>query len=480
MGDVLKFKTEEDRTAAMIAVEETAEGLQKLDDIRNAVIEADAPVPSGGGVPAEKPLETPTPPPAKEQPPAELKTFTITAADLPEGFDTPGKVFKSFKEGRDLIERQTHFIKEKLQQSDRSESEQAALARAEKAERELEAARKATPAQQAQPAQSTSADIGTVQAEIKRIEGIQDELEKQLEADADVAYTADYQKKVAALSRAQTKNLTILTSLYTKAQSEIQETRQTATDGLKKVSDTVASVGRRDEQKAALDAEYKEMDAIDLPEYKLSRPSKDVESDYIQWREDVALAYFGRPARDDKERRLALGQLQLKNADIISKCQVAGVKTEPARDVQNYIELCEIMDYRDGWRKDPATGKLEQLLKYDPATGKQVPLRMPSLKAAIQQKRIEDGYYANQADSSFQQGAQSIAAAASRRDRGAVELNAGSDQGQTVESDGWANRFLIDSDEVAIKKAYNAGDKGPLNDLNKARAKFGMAPITFE
>jgi hypothetical protein len=479
MGDVLKFKTEDERTAALAAVEDKPENLGKLEDIRNSEIEAE---PSGQAKPEPKPPEGPTPPPT---PPAEPKTFTLTDKDLPEGYDTVGKVLKAFGEQRALIERQQNFIKEKLQQSDRSPAEREALARAEKAEHELAEARKAAPSvEKAQPTQSTTADIGTVQTEIKRIEDLQTELEKQLEADPDSAYTADYQKKVAALSRAQTKNLTVLTSLYTKAQSEIADARQSVTkvnESVSKVSETVASVGKRDEQKAAVEAEFAEMDALaaEVPEFKTSKPMKQIDAEYIKYRDDVCLAYYGRPARDLKEKFAAMEQLQLKNADLIAKCNVVGVKTEFAPDIQKYMDVCEVLNYSAGVRKDPATGKLTRLMKYDAETGQQVPVMFPSLKAALQQKRLEEGYYAKQTDAAFQQGAQSAAQAALRRDQGAVELNAGSDQGQNPESDAWAIKVFTEADEEAIMTAHRKGDNTKLDELNKARVKLGMEPITF-
>jgi len=472
MSEVKVFASEEERAKAIEALGDDPSKFDELEAIRNSTIGT---VPDNTTPDDQKPLETP-PAPAANAPaakPVELKSFTITDKDLPEGFDTPGKVFKSFVEAQELIKRQTNFIKENLNKPAATEAESAAQERARKAEEELARIKSTAPA--GQPQGGTSADISTVQAEIQRIEAMQDELDKQAEEDPDVAFTGEYQKRQRELSRMQTKNLNVLTTLYSNAKTEIQQTRNVA-DGI------VNQNKQSKEDEAAATARkslYNEMTALDIPELKLSKKSEDVEADYLQWRRDVSLAYYGRPAANVEEEFKAIEQLQIKNPDTIQKCALIGVKADPSEDVKRYMQNCEYLDYQMGWRKDPASGKVFRLTKFDPSTNQTVPLILPSLKAAIQQKRVEEGFYAKQVDGAFQQGAQSVAAAAQRRDMGAVELNERGDQGQTPASAEWALRTMQDIDPEVAEMERRRGNPAKLNELNKARIALGLDEIAF-
>lgn len=474
------FASEEAVATAIQELGDDPANLEKLEEIRNAEI--------GESTPAEPdktpPEGTPTTPAAPATPtiapevpartPAEpqLSKWEITREELPEGYKSPKEALKAFGELRSTFERQTKFIKEKLgEQPATTQGQTDALKRAEAAEAELARLRGAAP-----QAPRTMANIGEVQSEIQHIEALQTELEKQADDDPDVAFTADFQKKVRELSRMQTKNLNLLTGLYNQARTEISEARSVT-------SDIVASRKKQEESEAianVVNSRYKEMSEIDIPEFKLSRPAKDIEQDYVQWRDDVALAQFGRPGQTKEEKFTALQQLQLKNPELISKCQILGIKTEPSEDVKRYIQQCEMVDYQEGWRKDPATGQWTQLLKMDPATGKQVPFTFPTLKAAIQQKRIEDGYYEKQRDGAFQKGALSISQAAQRRDQGAVELDTRSDMGQTVMDSAWAIRTLTENDAEQAMVEYRAGNRTKFDEINKARKAMGQEPITLD
>jgi hypothetical protein len=463
----MNFATEQDRVKALEGLDETPSNLTKLEEIRSATI---------GAEPAKiTPEVTETAKPIEEKKPEGIsgEVFTVSKKDLPEGYDSIGKVFKSLKESQELIARQQGFIREKLGESTAHTPQVTeAIARAEKAEAELAALKGS-----ATPQQGTTVDIATVQAEIARIEQMQTELDTQADKDPDIAFTGEYQKKVRELSRMQTKNLNLLTTLYNKAQTEIRETRSVA-DGY------VQSSKQNEEEKAGKKARqslYDEITSVDVPELKLSKKAEEVEGEYVKWRADIALAYFGRPAQTTAELFTALGQLQLKNPDLLAKCQIAGIKADPTDDVRRYISLCEMLDYQLGYRKDPVTGQTMRLMKQDPVTGQQIPLVLPSLKAAIQQKRLEEGHYEKQRDGAFQQGAQSVAEAAARRDQGAVELDTHGDQGQTVNDGKWAVDVLTDTNaEEEAMKAYRKGDKVPMEKIQKARKLLNMPPISFD
>lgn len=464
----LVFTSEDERMTAIRDLGDNPDNLEKLNAIREAKIGAK---PAEGDVKPPEPKE-PTKPPEAPVAPVEPKTFTLTDKDLPAGFDSPGKVFKSYSEAQDLIKRQSEKIKELVSGSTaRTPGEQAAMERAERAERDLEQLRKGAPAA---PQQGTAGNIATVSDSIKQIETMQAELEAEAEKDPDIAFTSNYQKKMRELSKLQTKNFNSLAGLLTQAQHEIGETRKATSEFVQGQQRTKEEDNRRNE----LQKQYDEINKIDIPEFKLSKPSDVVEGEFVKWRDDVSLAFYGRPAADTVEKFNALEQLQLKNPDLLKKCQLMGVSAEPTDDIARYVQVCEMIDYADGYRKDPATGKYTRLMRYDPATQTQVPLVMPSLKAAIQQKRLEDGYYEKQRDGAFQAGAESLAAAASRRDQGAVTLDQ-RDQGQTGGTQKWAYDTLTNIDPEDAVREYRKGNKAKFDEINKARKLLGQDPIVF-
>jgi hypothetical protein len=481
------FATEEDRVTAINALGDDPSKLSELEEIRSA--ELGVPTKPDNTPPEGQPLAAPIEP-KKDDPFAlppivvnpnaisgEPSNWNIKKEELPGGYKTPGELFKAFKEAQELIQRQTTYIKTNLGEIKPSTTQESeALRRAEAAESELARLRGSAPSSAAPQVVKTTADISSVQAEIARIEELQNKLEKQVEGDQDFQFTAEYAKSSRELSRMQTKNLNLLTGLYTQARTEIGEARSATSELVnnRKQQEESASM------KAAVESKYKEMSEIDIPEYKLSKSAKDVEAEYISWRGDVALAYYGRPATSNKEMFDALKQLQNKNPELISRLQLQGLKPDPTEDVKRYMVQCEMLDYQEGWRKDPVTGENVQLLKMDPRTGKQVPLTFPTLKAAIQQKRLEEGYYEKQRDAAFQNGAQTVAQAAQRRDMGAIELDNGSDMGQTAMDTNWAIKVLTETDSDQAMIDYRRGKPEKFDLINKARKAMGQEPITFE
>lgn len=462
----LMFTSEEERTTAIDSLGDDPSNLSKLEEIRSSEI---------GEKPATDTAAGPdTPPATPDTAKADPAPSTTPAAGLPDlkGYKSQAELLKAFDEQKALIERQTGFIKEKLSSStDATPQVTAAMQRAERAEQELQRLK----AQGAAPSQGTATDIAIVQSEIQRIEALQADLDARADADPDVAYNPEYQKSMRELAKLQTKHLTSLTGLYQQAQAEIQKTA-TATNGFLESSQQAKEVEAASKARQAL---YDQMSTLDVPELKLSKKAEDVENEYLQWRNDVSLAFYGRPAANSAEQFAALEQLQLKNPDLVSKCKLLGVASEPTQDVSRYIQNCEYIDYMDGYRKDAASGKWIRLEKYDPVTQTRVPLVLPSLKAAIQQKRLEEGYYDKQVDGAFQKGAQSIAASAQRRDLGAVELDSRGDQGQVVQDGAWAMKVITEIDPEVAMQEFRQGNVAKVAELNKAREKLGMGPLQF-
>jgi hypothetical protein len=446
----ITFADEPTRVKAIEELGDNPANLDKLKEVMEAPIGPPEPVveetpkETSKEVIADVPKETPKQP----ETPVVPKTFTLTDKDLPQGFDSPGKVFKSYSEAQDLVTRQAEKIKELLGKQDRPAVEQTALERAEKAEKEL------AQLKGGKPKQETSVDIAATNAEIQRIDTLQDELEE-LAKDPDAAYTADYQKKARELSKLQTKNLNVLTGLLTKAQQEIMETRKNTTEFGEFIQGQKQTI-EQEKRTAKLETAYKEVDSIGAIEadFKLTKSSKEVEQDYVNWRDGVALAVYGRPAKTRAEKNAALDQLKVKTPELISKLRIMGISEEPTEDIKRFITVCEVLDYQDAHN-------------------------IGTLKDAIKHKRLEDGYYDKQFDGSFQKGAQSVAEAAQRRDKGAVELNAHEDVGQTQDSQAWAQRILENADSEAAKKEYDHGNTARFDEINKARKVFGLEPITF-
>ena len=470
MDEELKYANEEERVKALENLEEKPENMAQLERIRNAKIEE----PAAAAGPETPPAAAPVEPPKPVEP---LQKYEIT--DL-KGHKKPEELLKSYDEKEALIQRQQTFIKELMKkqgQSSTSAVTDDVIKRAETAERELQELRSKSGAS-ATP--GTQVDIKAVQSEVSRIETLQAELDKQIEDDPDAAFTLDFQKKSRELSRMQTKNINLLTGLYAQASNEIREAKSAT-------SEFLASSQRAreaEERSSVVEGVFKEMDELDVPDLKTSKPIKVLDAEYIKWRDDVSLAYYGEPVDDVNKKKYAMTQLELRNPDTIQKCKLLGVPTEPTPDIDRYIKKCELDDYRNGWRINPATGKYfdAPITVFDRATGKQVPFILPSLKAAVEQKRLDEGYYQKQADGAFQKGAQSIANAAGRRDQGAVTLNSGSDSGQidTEVTQEAALRLLDNLDETAAMEAHRKGDDKMINEINKARRTIGLDPITFD
>lgn len=443
----ITFVDEPARVKAIEDLGDKPENLDKLKEVMEAPIGPPEPVAEETPKETPKVAETPKETPKQTETTVESKTYTLTDKDLPAGYDTPGKAFKSLGEAQELIKRQGDKIKELLSNQTRPQAEQAAVENVEKAEKKLEQTG-------GKPTQETSTDIAAVNEEIKRIDTLQAELEE-MAKDPDAAYTADYQKKARELSKLQTKNLNVLTGLLTRAQQEILETRKSTTDFGEFVQGQKQAI-EQEKRAAKLENTYREVDSIGAIEgdFKLSKSSKEVEQDFVKWREEVALAVYGRPAKNRAEKDAALDQLKGKNPELISKLRIMGVAEEPTEDIKRFVAICEVLDYQEDHR-------------------------IKDLKDAIKHKRLEDGYYDKKLDGSFQAGAQSVAEAAQRRDKGAVELNAHEDIGQTQDSQAWAQRILENADSEAAKYEYDHGKPEKFNEINKARKAIGLEPITF-
>jgi len=136
--------------------------------------------PAASGQPASTPANQPGQAPAAKPDAAadtgENKVFTIKAGELPEGFDTPGKVFKSLKEKQAYIDR----VQDQVKQRDHRITELEQQLNREKEERQraaTEAQQRASAAGEIDDAKLYDPDF--MKEQLKKIQRM-DQMEKEL------------------------------------------------------------------------------------------------------------------------------------------------------------------------------------------------------------------------------------------------------------------------------------------------------------
>lgn len=468
----LSFASEEDRLKAIADLPETRENIERIREMRQAPIDAAAgAAPPGGSAEPAKPPEAPD------------ETFTVKRSEIPLGYKNVGEAMKALEEKEALIARQQEYIRGRLQQSVEPPGEPVDVAelrrRLEQAESALKAGSAAPSASPAgPPPSSVGGDIAGVQKAIDTIEARIATINKEMEADPDNYLGVEYQRELLQLQAQQASNIKALSGLYSNALAELGSVKAQAQEAGQYLRNTVEE-RKRKEADSALDATFAEMDGLakdkEFADFQVPKSYKAIEGDFINWRDQLATAYYQRPARNTEEKVHAYQQYQLHNPELLERMKMTGVAVEPGPEIRRYLDLCQAYEYMEGWRQDPVTGQAYRLQRYDPATRQNVPLRLPSVKAALQQMRLENGHYQKEKQQAYQEGARSFAEASARRDRGAVELTS-RDQGGSADADlKWALNLLQDeSREVEMMKKIRAGDKETLAEINKARQIVGM------
>lgn len=496
-SQTLVFESEEAREAAIDALGESPDSEEQLDAIMSAPIQQkaeadnDNPAKPEGESISDKIIDEIAPEEQQVKPDVQKpenqqdEIFQIKRSELPENFDSPAKLLKSYSEAQATLERQKKFIKERLGGED--ENLTAAMKRAEKAEAELAEIRKKVevPAKQETKAdnlpeipQSNAGKIKELRQSIQTlskdpIANEQEILDKRLELDD--LWLAENERTSLMIERA--------TKRAEAAEARAEKAENTATG-------YVSSQKKTEEQKkaeAALQNEYKDIDTFsndaDYPEFKMSKSAKDVENNYLQWGADVARLYYGARidiSTDDGRRKMfyALDNLKRGGPDIVEKCQIAGVQVKPTDDIQKYLDICDLLDYRDGYRENPTTGKKEVVKRFHAPSNQYIPDAFPSLKAAYENRKVQDGYYADKIRKAYLDGGKSISEAANRASNNAVEMgNSGgvsnADAGLKITAQQAAD--ILDSiDEAeALRKKAN-GDSSDYNKLNEAFQILGI------
>jgi len=500
----LTFGSEGERIAAMERLGDSQDSLPELERIRNAAIveRADASaspggLSDGGTEPQPQAASVPAPTAAASVAPvstaaaAAPEVLSLSAKALRDAgftYGTPEDVIKGLSEKEKYIKELQEQAREKLRAGGDN-----AVTQKRVAELEAEIAKlrggasqpplSASPTQQqamsSQIAAGSPADVKNILATVRtELASLEEEAKEDPYNRTNPEYLERQAKLLALQAQAIERISDISVQAVTSAERHEAERRAAA-----------ARVEREELHNKLRAQTFAEMDSVgndpELSEYKLPKKSVELESEYIRWRSDVAAAYYGGAVNEpDLNKRnaleeAALHQLEVKNPDLVKKCQLNGIPAEPTHGVRSYLALLDNLAYRDGWRPDPANpGNFIRLTRYDSATGQEVPVIMPDLVTAIKQKRLEDGEYKRQVADAYQRGAQSFAAAQAKRDPAVAELNSPS----TIGSSGnatqeWATQYLVDVDEEEAVRQYRAGNRTMVDEINKARAVIGLAPI---
>jgi len=484
--ETMTFETEEAKTKALDDFDEETGKVEDLQKIRNAEIKvpeepkeegAEGEPPETPPIPEPKPEEkTPesTPEVKKEEPetpPEESKEFTLKSEDLPGTYKTPGEAFKALNEKEDLIARQGEKIQE--QQTQLAETLKQATERADAAEAQLKTVQEQAgvvkkPAEEsAKVPDSKMSQITALQKEISAIEDSFDEK----------AITKSRDLNILMMDE-----LARTTTIANNAISEAQTVKQEVGE-YKNLRDGDLQT---EKNKEALRNEFAEMDNFSKEykdEYGLSKSASEIDQEYIDWRRKVALQYYGvlpdsRTEEGKNQLGYAMYMLKQGSPDLIEKCRTANIPTVPDKDMENYLKICGLIDERDGVKYDPVEKKRIQLTKFDTTLQKNVPAGFPSLKATLENRRVDSGYYKNRELEANRKGAKSALDAASKRDTKELENDTSSQAvvgEMTVET---ATKVLNEFDlEAARDKYYKTGDKSVFDEYNAARVKHGQPPM---
>jgi len=472
--EVMTFESEEAKLAALDAFDEKTGDVEELHRIRNAEIKA--PESTEEDAAEEKPaipkkeeesgvVEKPEKPEAPKEP------FTIKPEDLPEGMKTPGEVFKSFKEAQELIKRQGERIQK---DQERMAELLASTQKADIAETRLKNAQEevGVKTQKAEEAE----DIPD--SNLSKIMALQEELSK---------LDDPFDERALAINREliplQNQEIMRTNKIASRANEEAASLRKTLTEYTNRQDETSIAERNKVELKKQLDEvdEFSQMKEY-KDEYGMSVSAAEADQKYIDWQDKVAIQYYGfLPNRNTEQGReqlsYAMYMLNQRSPNLIEKLRVANVPIEPEQDLERYLKLCELLDERDCIRYDPVQRKRVQLTRYNPQSGKHEPVSFPSLKATIEHKRVESGYYKQRELDAHKNGAKSFADAVNKRDTKELENETGSAAESQLSMEAAMkvlNEFNMD---VASKKYYQTGDESVFDEYNAARLVMGQPKI---
>ncbi len=401
--ETLTINSEEERLDAINAVDDqdpdALEKLQKIQDLEitepEAAPEGDTPVKEevveeAPEVVEEKPVEEKAEVPPEE----EGNLLTIKPEDLPDGYDTPGKAFKT-------LEHQKAHIK--------------------KMDEQMEAMRQKLESQ-------TPVEPEPVQTEVQpepdsydnQIKDIETKLAKQYEEDPLSPEVAKMQREIVTVERQR---------LRSEIAASKEEVRKEANNQFEQYKQSKEQERIDKLNTEAREKNYQEFDELgkekEYSEYKMDKPAKEVEKDFLMLRGEIEKAYYGRPAQTWAESNNALTQYNNKAPSIMTKLQALNIPTEYPKDVTTYLELYKVLNDRDGIRFNENGEQVIHRKRWDVSRGEEVADTFPNLKATIEHQRVTSGHYKKKELSAYDKGSTDALNAQGKRDHNELESDDG-------------------------------------------------------
>lgn len=439
----LKYATDAEKAQAIESFDETKGSEAELAKIMEAVVEppvkesAEADTTPPQSVPDKK--VEPSVVPAGEADKTPPRTDVSASAEdwaKSKGYSSFAEAKKAFDEKDQALARSQQFIKEKLEpQGTVSDQYSALMTKTQQLEAELSALRGGTPATPQEKVEVTENKIAVLKSALGANLEKRRALVAELKVDPGIAVDGDFLARRLEVE-AEKDNLDI------QLVEEMNALRTVFDSTNKKMQDVSAQqeMTAKKEQNERLYAQ--EMDEITTfasnpkhPEFAFSenRNSRDVEAEYVKWANKVASAVFAGPvnmlrSRNDKSAvAQALAAIKNNDPEALNACRAAGVPAQPTEDIQKYLDICDLLNHRDGQKMNPITGQYEQQYRLvrDSTTGafRKDPVRMASIEDAYQHRCAVDGTYQERIKQAYVKGSKDLAAAAQKRATAPVELD---------------------------------------------------------
>jgi hypothetical protein len=161
------------------------------------------------------------------------------------------------------------------------------------------------------------------------------------------------------------------------------------------------------------------------------------------------------------------------------------IPAEPTADMERYLAACEVWDSWQGIRKDPLTGDFQRdpktgrvrpLMRWDPVTKQEVPDTYPTPEAAYNDLQVRGGHYTQKVLEAFKQGGKASAEARARRDGGVVEMD-NSTGGRPRASEQQALEEINRIDEESAVMLARDGDPSQLKRYNELATIVGWPTL---
>jgi hypothetical protein len=506
MADTMQFESETARAEAIATYDESSGTPEGLAEIMSAPI-----VPAAGSVEGEpvkaeiKPPQDLRAPPAvtKEPTEAEIKPPQQVGAINPDswarekGYKSFAEAKKAFDEKEALVQRQQKFIEEKINtRPAQSEQYDALMRRNQELEQQLASTKPAAIAKDGSAAatqqqiKTTENRIGIIRQALTNNLSKRKELLAQLRGDPTLQMDADFMAKNHSIDEEKFNLDMQLADEMEGLQLSTEKTQRQLQDFT-----TSATQQREGEQRKQMyENEMNEMDEFVSntahPEFAFSnsKDSRTVEAEYVQWANKVASALYGSGVnmlRSEQERgavAYALEKLNAKDPEVLNACAVAGIPVEPNEDIRKYLDICELLDHRDGFKKNPITGEKEQQFRMsrNPLNGQfeKTPVKFPSLEDAYQHKLAVDGVFNERIKTAYSKGGKDMLEAAQKRSAAPVTLDNASGVGNADVGMSMSPQQAIEAlskiDEQEARRRMLSGDPSLWNQYEQAMKLVGM------